>query len=202
MVILRELLASYKVILASESPRRRELLSGLDIDFEVEVNGKFEEKMEEGIPAIQLPEHLSRLKSKSFGREIVSGEIIITADTLVVCAGEILGKPKGEREAVAMLNRLSGRSHQVITGITIRSLEQLRSFSVTSEVWFRPLQREEIEYYVEHYKPFDKAGGYGIQEWIGYTAIEKIEGSYFNVVGLPVQKLNDELTKFILSLQA
>ena len=196
--ILKELLKGYRIILASASPRRKELLSGLDIDFTVEVNSDIDENIEFDCPIFEMPEQLSKLKSENFGRELREDEILITADTLVFCDNEILGKPKDNQDAADMLHKLSGRSHNVITGITIRSTRKSANFSVLSTVYFKLLLKSEIDYYIDNYKPFDKAGAYGIQEWIGYTAIERIEGSYFNIVGLPVQRLSEALREFRL----
>ena len=195
--ILKELLKGYRIVLASASPRRRELLTGLDIDFTVEVNGNIDENIELNCPIFEMPERLSKLKSENFGRELMDNEILITADTLVFCDNEILGKPKEYQDAVAMLSKLSGRCHNVVTGVTIRSTKGTISFNTVSNVYFKNLQQSEIEYYIDNYKPFDKAGAYGIQEWIGFTAIEKIEGSYFNIVGLPVQRLSEMLKAFV-----
>jgi MAF protein len=199
--VLKELLKGYRIILASASPRRKELLSGLDIDFTVEVNSDIDENIEFDCPIFEMPERLSKLKSENFGRELRKDEILITADTLVFCDNEILGKPKNSQDAADMLCKLSGRSHNVITGITIRSTRKSASFSVLSTVYFKLLLKSEIDYYIDNYKPFDKAGAYGIQEWIGYTAIEKIEGSYFNIVGLPVQRLSENLRAFATTIK-
>ena len=195
--ILRELLKGYRIVLASASPRRRELLAGLDIDFTVEINGDIDENINFDCPPIEIPEQLSILKSEGFGRELDADEILITADTLVICNNEILGKPDNREGAVAMLNKLSGRSHLVTTGVTIRSSNKSYSFSATSNVYFKHLLQTEIDYYIDNYRPFDKAGAYGIQEWIGFIAIERIEGSYFNIVGLPVQRLSEALREFV-----
>ncbi|PKP43370.1 MAG: septum formation protein Maf [Bacteroidetes bacterium HGW-Bacteroidetes-10] len=195
--MLKELLQNKKVILASASPRREQLISGLDIDFVVELNGDVDEIWDQSIDPVKVPEYLSLLKSKGFGRELRSDEILITADTMVLCNGEILGKPADRDDAVKILMKLSGNKHTVITGVTLRSNEKVKNFSATTQVWFRDLNIQEIEYYIDNYKPYDKAGAYGAQDWIGFVAIEKIEGSYFNVMGLPVQKLYTELSRFI-----
>ena len=199
--ILKQLLKGYRIILASASPRRRELLTGLDIDFTVEVNDNTNEDVELNCPIFEMPERLAKLKSENFGRELMEDEILITADTLVFCDSEILGKPKDRQAAIDMLKKLSNRSHSVVTGVAIRSYERSTSFSVTSIVYFKNLFQTEIDYYIDNYKPFDKAGAYGIQEWIGYIAIEKIEGSYFNIVGLPVQRLSETLRAFTSTAQ-
>jgi septum formation protein len=194
--MLKELLQNKKVILASASPRREQLISGLDIDFVVELNGDVDEIWDQSIDPVKVPEYLSLLKSKGFGRELRSDEILITADTMVLCNGEILGKPADRDDAVKILMKLSGNIHTVITGVTLRSNEKVKNFCATTQVWFRELKMQEIEYYIDNYKPYDKAGAYGAQDWIGFVAIEKIEGSYFNVMGLPVQKLYTELSRF------
>jgi len=194
--MLKELLQNRKVILASASPRREQLISGLDIDFVVELNGDVDEVWDQSIDPVKVPEYLSLLKSKGFGRELRSDEILITADTMVLCNGEILGKPADRDDAVKILMKLSGNKHTVITGVTLRSNEKVKNFCATTQVWFRDLNIQEIEYYIDNYKPYDKAGAYGAQDWIGFVAIEKIEGSYFNVMGLPVQKLYTELSRF------
>lgn len=194
--MLKELLQNKKVILASASPRREQLISGLDIDFVVELNGDVDEIWDQSIDPVKVPEYLSLLKSKGFGRELRSDEILITADTMVLCNGEILGKPADRDDAVKILMKLSGNIHTVITGVTLRSNEKVENFCATTQVWFRELKMQEIEYYIDNYKPYDKAGAYGAQDWIGFVAIEKIEGSYFNVMGLPVQKLYTELSRF------
>ena len=195
--VLKELLKDYRIILASASPRRRELLAGLDIDFTIEVNGDIDESATFDCPLTEIPGRLSKLKSEGFGRDLKPDEILITADTLVICDDEILGKPKDSEEAVEMLRKLSGRSHTVATGVTLRSHKESATFTALSDVYFKKLLQAEINYYIDNYKPFDKAGAYGIQEWIGFTAIERIEGSYFNIVGLPVQRLSEALRRFI-----
>jgi len=194
--MLKELLKNKSVILSSASPRREQLVKGLDIDFVIEINGETEEVYDPSMDPSIVPEYLSKLKSHNFGRTLSESEILITADTMVLCNGEILGKPVDRDDAVKILSKLSGNRHTVITGVTLRSLGSQITFSATTDVWFKKLSQEEIEYYIDNYKPYDKAGSYGAQDWIGYIAIEKIEGSYFNVMGLPVQKLYRELEKF------
>jgi septum formation protein len=152
------------------------------------------------MPCNQVAEYLSTLKSNAYPKSLVTNDILLTADTVVIADNRILGKPADRAEAVAMLTMLSGKSHSVITGVTIRTVERTHSFSVESIVNFREITAEEIDYYIDTYKPFDKAGAYGIQEWIGYVAIESIEGSFFNVMGLPVQRLYVELSKIAESL--
>ncbi|MBR3064942.1 MAG: septum formation protein Maf [Bacteroidales bacterium] len=187
----------YIFTLASASPRRRELLKGLDIDFTVEPGKDEKEAYSEGMPHTEIPEFLARHKSESFHRELVPHEVLITADTLVFLDEKILGKPRSSEEAHQMLRALSGRTHTVTTGMALRTRERIHTFSDTTEVDFRPLADPEIDYYIKTYRPFDKAGAYGIQEWIGYTGITAIRGSYFNVMGLPVQRLYTELCNFL-----
>ena len=186
------------VILASGSPRRRELLKGLDIDFEIDTNNNFKENFSPDTPFDEVPLLMSEGKSNGFHRPLKEGEILITADTMVILPDkEILGKPRDREDAVRMLRDLSGRSHHVITAVTIRDINRKESFTVTTEVWFKDLTESEINYYVDTYKPFDKAGAYAIQEWIGHIGITRIEGSYFNVVGFPVQRVYKALCRFI-----
>jgi septum formation protein len=186
------------VILASGSPRRRELLKGLDIDFEIDTNNNFKESFSPETPFEEVPRLMSEGKSAGFHRPLREGEILITADTMVIIPGrEILGKPRDREDAIRMLRDLSGRSHQVTTAVTIRDTVKKETFTVTTEVWFKDLTDEEITYYVDTYKPFDKAGAYAIQEWIGHIGITRIEGSYFNVVGFPVQRVYEALLRFV-----
>lgn len=187
----------YIFTLASASPRRRELLKGLDIEFRVEVNKDEREAYSEDLPHHAIPEFLARHKSETFHRALLPGEVLITADTLVFLDQEILGKPRDRGEAIVMLQELSGRTHTVTTGVALRTCERIHTFSDTTEVDFKPLTEGEIAYYVERYRPYDKAGAYGVQEWIGYTGITAIRGSYFNVMGLPVQRLYTELCDFL-----
>lgn len=200
MKLLIDLVKGYRITLASASPRRCELISGLGIPFSVEINGEINEEYSESIHPLDVPVTLSLRKSLAFARDLGPKEILITADTLVICENIILGKPTNREEACSMLRRLSSKSHKVVTGVTLRSLEKTESFSCETTVYFREISESEIEYYVDNYSPYDKAGAYGVQEWIGFTAISKIEGSYYNVMGLPVQKLSDSLCAFILSL--
>lgn len=188
---------NYIFTLASASPRRRELLKGLDIDFTVEPGKDEKEAYSEGMPHTAIPEFLARHKSESFHRELEPREVLITADTLVFLDEKILGKPHSPEEARQMLSALSGRTHTVTTGMALRTCDRIHTFSDTTEVDFRPLADPEIDYYIKTYRPFDKAGAYGIQEWIGYTGITAIRGSYFNVMGLPVQRLYTELCNFL-----
>lgn len=192
----------YKLILASNSPRRKELLAGLDLEFETRVIPGIDETYPSDLPVGQIPLYISQKKSEAYRRGMADGELIITADTIVACDGQILGKPADRDDAVRMLEMLAGKRHQVITGVTFATKSSTRSFSVSTDVWFSKLTDAEISYYVDRYRPFDKAGAYGIQEWIGYVGVERIEGSYFNVVGLPVQRLYRELLQFVSSLES
>lgn len=175
-----------KIILGSNSPRRKELLAGLDIEFTVDTGNNFEEAYDPSTPIEQIPEVLSEGKSFGFHRELADDEILITSDTLVICGDRVMGKPHSREEATKMLECLSGREHKVITAVTIRDKKGHITSSDTAIVHFNKLSDSEIEYYIDTYKPYDKAGAYGIQEWIGYAGISKIEGSYFTIMGLPV----------------
>lgn len=186
----------YRFTLASGSPRRKELLTGLGLPFRIEVGKDEKEAYSDNLPHGQIPEFLARHKSESFHRPLEDGEILITADTLVFKDGEILGKPKDRQDAFRILSLLSDATHTVKTGVCIRSSQRTVSFTDTTEVTFRKLSEDEIYHYIDCFKPYDKAGAYGIQEWIGYIGITGIKGSYFNVIGLPVQMLYDELIKF------
>lgn len=180
-----------KLILASNSPRRRELLTGLDIPFEVKVLDGIDESYPDSIRPESIAQYIAQTKSDAYN--IGKDEIIITADTIVLLDHQILGKPQDEKQAKHMLRCLSGKTHQVITGVVVRDYDKQKAFSVISDVTFKPLKEEEIDYYVSHYQPFDKAGAYGIQEWIGYIGVQSLHGSYFNVMGLPVQRIYDVL---------
>ena len=188
---------NYTFTLASASPRRRELLKGLDIAFSVEPGKDEKEAFDPGLPHTEIPAFLARHKSETFHRALAPEEVLITADTLVFLDEKILGKPHDRAEAVAMLQELSGRTHTVTTGVALRTCTRIHTFSDTTEVDFKPLTDREIDYYVEKYRPYDKAGAYGVQEWIGYTGITAIRGSYFNVMGLPVKRLYTELCDFL-----
>lgn len=186
-----------RIILASNSPRRRELLASLGFDFSVDTRTSFIEDYSPDTPHVKVPELMSQGKSHGFHRELSPDEILVTSDTMVLCGTEILGKPSDRDDAVRMLKLLSGREHQVITAVTIRSAEQEKTFSVSSNVYFKDLSDSEIDYYIDNYKPFDKAGAYGIQEWIGYIGITGIEGSFYNVMGFPTQRFFEELKAFL-----
>ncbi len=180
-------ITSYKILLGSNSPRRKELLKKMDIKFK-SIRLKADEIYPDILPAGEIPEYLALKKSLVYNN-LKKNELLITADTIVVFKGIILGKPKNKTQAKEMLAMLSGRKHQVITGVCLRSKKDILTFSDVSEVYFKKLSAAEIKYYVDTYKPFDKAGGYGIQEWIGLTGIEKIKGSFYNIMGLPTEKL-------------
>lgn len=197
MTLLKEKAKDYKIILASGSPRRKELLAGLDIDFIVEINGNINESFDPTCDPKEICELLSLKKSEEFRRELQPKEILITADTIVICNGQVLGKPINREDSVLMLQKLSGKSHKVITAVTLRDRNKCETFSGETIVFFKELEKDQIDYYIDNYAPFDKAGSYGVQEWIGYTAISRIEGSYFNVMGLPVDELSDRLLEFI-----
>ena len=219
---------NFRIILASNSPRRKELLAGLDIPFEVKVIQGIDESFPESLPAYDTAQYIAVKKAQAYrplldsavGHQESSSDLhetsagienhellILTADTVVIAPsseeqndqegkGIILGKPKDAADASRMLEMLSGKTHHVVTGVCITSLEKQRQFSVVTEVTFKKLSKNEIDYYVEHYKPLDKAGAYGIQEWIGYIGCTSLKGSYFNVMGLPVQRIYEELKKF------
>ncbi|MBE0640488.1 MAG: septum formation protein Maf [Bacteroidales bacterium] len=194
---LPEQINNWDIILASQSPRRRQLLEGMGLIFRVQPFD-VDETIPFGVSPVQASEMLAEQKALAFpADEITPRTLLIAADTLVVLNDLILGKPESSGEAVRMLQLLSGHTHEVITGVCLRSLQRIRTFHALSRVTFRQLSEEDIQYYVEHYTPYDKAGAYGIQEWIGYVGVERIEGSYFNVMGLPTQTLWTELQAFI-----
>ncbi len=186
----------YKIILASNSPRRKELLSGLNIGYEVKVLPDVDESFTDTIEKSKVAEYIAEKKSKAYIPFLEKDSLLITADTVVVLDDTIFGKPIDEDDAKQMLHQLSGKTHKVITGVCLTTKSKSQTFSVESEVRFAVLDESEIEYYVTKYKPLDKAGAYGIQEWIGYVAVEYISGSYFNIMGLPIQRLYQELKKF------
>lgn len=185
----------YKLILASNSPRRKELLAGLGVPFEVRVLQDIDEHYPENLPVNEVARYIAKEKADAYRRIVAADELIITADTVVIVGDEIFGKPMDEADAVRMLRLLSGRTHQVTTGVCLLTAEKERCFDVTTDVTFKTLTDEEIHYYVNRYRPFDKAGAYGIQEWIGYIGVTGLNGSYYNVMGLPVQRIYQELTK-------
>ena len=202
----------YKIILASNSPRRRELLAGLDVNFEVKVLSGIDESYPDDLDAYQVAEFIAQKKAEAY-RSLLDNEesslvenLVLTADTVVIAPaadeqndqegkGIILGKPKTADDAVRMLKMLSGKTHHVVTGVCLTTKDEQRHFSVTTEVSFKELTDWEINYYISHYRPFDKAGAYGIQEWIGYIGCTGLNGSYFNVMGLPVQRIYEEMLK-------
>ena len=184
-----------QIVLASNSPRRRELLAGLGFPFEVRVLEGIDESYPQDLPVSEVALYIAGKKAEAYRQAITDDELIITADTVVIVGDEILGKPVDEADAVRMLRELSGRTHQVTTGVCLLSSEQESRFAVTTDVTFKTLTDEEIQYYVSHYKPFDKAGAYGIQEWMGYIGVTGLHGSYYNVMGLPVQRIYSELQR-------
>lgn len=189
-------LNNYNIILASKSPRRQELLKGIGLNFNV-LTKDVDESYPSRLSVYEVAPYLSLKKAKAFeDAELPDNYMIITADTIVVVGDEILGKPKDKENACDMLLKLSGKKHSVITGVTIRTKDRTKTFSAVSNVVFEKLDSEEINYYVDNFKPFDKAGSYGIQEWIGYIGVSAVEGSYFNVMGLPTQKLYTVLKTF------
>jgi septum formation protein len=190
-------LNNYRIILASRSPRRQELLRELGLKFDVEIK-EYAETYPEDLAGEDIAGFVARSKAISFKNQISENDIIITADTIVWCNNKVLGKPMNYEDAIRILMEISGNTHEVITGVCIYSYHKEKTFSVSTKVTFDTLTTEEIIYYVNKYKPFDKAGAYGIQEWIGLAACTNIDGSYFNVVGLPVQRLYKELQDFIL----
>lgn len=199
-MLLHDKLKSFDLILASQSPRRRELLRAAGIEYRVAEKFECEEHFPATLQAEEVAPYLSALKSHAYPNMLNHRELLITADTVVVLSGEVLGKPRDEVEARAMLHRLSGTEHSVVTGVTLRLADRERTFAARSIVRFASLSDEQIEYYVDNFKPLDKAGAYGIQEWIGYVGIDSIEGSFYNVMGLPVQRLCRELEAFIEQL--
>ena len=189
----------YKIILASNSPRRKELLAGLDVQFEVRIIPGIDESYPETLPTMEIAEYIAQKKAKAYRETMADDELIITADTIVVLDDKVLGKPKDAEEARCMLHALSGKTHQVVTGVVLTTKELQKHFSVVSNVTFKTLSDNEIDYYVDTYKPMDKAGAYGIQEWIGYVGVTRLEGSYFNVMGLPVQRIYEAMKEFSIS---
>jgi len=196
-MLLQEKLRTRRLLLASQSPRRRELLTGSGLPYTSVPKYPCEERYPETLPADEVPLFLSRLKSEAYPEPLAPEEILLTADTVVIVGGRVLGKPCDRADAERMLHDLSGNRHTVVTGVTLRDTARIHTFGARSEVWFRRLTDEEIGYYVDTYRPYDKAGSYGVQEWIGYVAIERIDGSFYNVMGLPIQKVYTELEKFL-----
>lgn len=184
-----------KIVLGSKSPRRKELLGHICPDFEMRIQD-VDEVYDPAMDPRMVPEYLAKIKAEALLPTLQENEIILTADTIVLLEGEIIGKPETLEHALEMLQKLNGKRHEVITGCGLLSQEKERYFSVTTEVYFKQLSTEALRYYVEQYKPLDKAGSYGVQEWIGLVGVERIDGSFYNVMGLPVAQLWDELEKF------
>lgn len=190
-----ENLKKYKIILASNSPRRKELLSGLGVSYEVRTLPDIDESYPDGLQGADIPLYISREKADAYRRLLQPGELMITADTIVWLEGRVLGKPADRENALQMLRDMSGRTHEVYTGVCLTTSDWQRSFAARTEVRFACLMEEEIAYYIDRYRPMDKAGAYGVQEWIGYIGVEYIAGSYYNIMGLPVQRLYRELVQ-------
>lgn len=191
-----ENLNKHEIVLASNSPRRKELLQRMGVNFKVRTLFGIDESYPDSLRGEDIVCYISRNKAKAYQSSMAPNELLITADTIVYVDGEVMGKPKNAEQAKEMLHKLSGKTHQVITGVTIVTAKRTENFGVTSQVKFTNITDEEINFYVDNYLPFDKAGAYGIQEWIGIVAVEEIKGSYFNVVGLPVQRLYQKLKTF------
>jgi septum formation protein len=189
-------LKAYHIILASGSPRRRELLSGLDFPYEVKIIPDLDESYPDHLHREEIPIHIARKKAAACKPFLSPGDLLITADTIVWLNGKVYGKPTGEADARNMLRALSGQTHEVMTGVCLSDIDREKSFCSVSKVTFAPLDDEEISYYIRKYQPYDKAGSYGVQEWIGYIGVESIEGSFYNVMGLPVRMLYDELKRW------
>ncbi|MDD4713508.1 MAG: Maf-like protein [Bacteroidales bacterium] len=190
-------IAGYNLILASNSPRRNELMNGLGLKYRVKTLKDIDESYPEDLKTTDVALYIASKKAEAYRKFIKSRDLVITADTIVCRDGRIFGKPTDQADAIRMLKALSGKSHWVYTGVCLTSLEHQRSFTAATEVFFSSLTEAEIIWYVEHYQPFDKAGAYGVQEWIGFVGVEKISGSYFNVMGLPVHQLYTELKNFL-----
>ena len=188
-------LEKYKVILASGSPRRRELMVGLGVNYEVRILPDVDESYPDTLQGEEIPLYIAKEKADAYIPMMQPDELIITADTIVWLDGEVLGKPRDREDALQMLRTMSGRTHEVFTGVCITTTDWQRSFTAQTEVRFATLSEDEIIYYVDNFKPMDKAGAYGVQEWIGFIGVENISGSYYNIMGLPVQKLYRELLK-------
>ncbi|MCK4853369.1 MAG: septum formation protein Maf [Bacteroidales bacterium] len=195
--MLHEKLKKYHIILGSGSPRRKYLLNELGFEFEVRINDALDEAYPGGLNREEIPVYLAELKARAIMKDIPQKTLLITADTIVWMDDKVINKPADQEDAVNILKQLSGNMHEVLTGVCIRTAERMHSFHASSLVWFANLTDEEINYYIDHYKPYDKAGAYGIQDWIGYIGIEKIEGSYFNVMGLPIQRVYHELKQLL-----
>ena len=190
-------LGNYKLILASNSPRRKELLKGLGLDFEIRTLPDIDESYPAGLQGADIPLYISRAKAEAYRTMMTEEELLLTADTIVWIDGEVLGKPTDEADAERMLHKLSGRTHQVYTGVCLTTTSKQQAFSCNTDVTFASLEKEEIEHYVRKFRPLDKAGSYGVQEWIGYIGCTGMQGSFYNVMGLPVQRLYAELKSFM-----
>lgn len=188
-------LKKYKVILASNSPRRKELLAGLGVDYEVRTLPDVDESYPEILQGADIPLYIAKEKADAYVAMMQPGELMITADTIVWLDGKVLGKPRDREDALQMLRTMSGRTHEVFTGVCITTTDWQRSFTAQTEVRFATLSEEEIAYYVDNFQPMDKAGAYGVQEWIGFIGVENISGSYYNIMGLPVQRIYNELKR-------
>ena len=188
-------LKKYKVILASNSPRRKELLAGLGVDYEVRTLPDVDESYPETLQGADIPLYIAKEKADAYVTMMQPGELMITADTIVWLDGKVLGKPQDKEDALQMLRTMSGRTHEVFTGVCITTTDWQRSFTAQTEVRFATLSEEEIAYYVDNFQPMDKAGAYGVQEWIGFIGVENISGSYYNIMGLPVQRIYNELKR-------
>jgi len=191
-----ENISGYQIILASNSPRRKELMSGLDISFEIKTLSGIDESYPESLQKEEIPLYLAKLKADAYKKLMLDDTLLITADTIVWLDGKVYGKPENEAEAIYMLQQLSGRTHEVFTGVCLTTKQKQKSFFAVSKVMFAVLSEAEIAYYVKKYKPFDKAGAYGVQEWIGFIGVEDLEGSFYNVMGLPVRQLYKSLKEF------
>lgn len=187
----------WRIVLASGSPRRKELLAQAELEFVIPTLRDIDETFPSDMNAYDVPLFLAKVKADGYVNIIQEKDILLTADTVVILNNEILGKPKDRVEAISMLERLSGQEHEVVTGVALRTKQKEVEFSVTSKVQFGSLTRDQIEYYVDNYNPFDKAGGYGIQDWIGAVAVEAVQGSFYNVVGLPIQMVYKEIVKIV-----
>ncbi len=193
--MLLQKIKDHSILLASQSPRRQMLLEGAGIPFRKLSPPNIEERFPDDLPKEKIPVYLAKLKSKAY--KLKPGEILITADTIVWLNGKVINKPENYDDALEMLKNISGNIHEVVTGVCIRSTAREETFYSLSTVYFNKLSKEEIAYYINHYKPYDKAGAYGIQEWIGYVGVKKIDGSFYNVMGLPIELLYRKLEKFI-----
>lgn len=194
-MVLHDRLSDRNLILASGSPRRRELMEQADLKFKVASGYSVDEIFPEDMPAHEVALYLAAKKSEAYPCDLGESDILITADTVVIVGREVIGKPKDRQEAKCMIEMLSGTMHQVVTGVVVRTATKTVAFDSVTKVWLRDVDEQEVDYYIDRYKPFDKAGAYGIQEWIGCAAIERIEGSFYNVMGLPIQRLYQELKK-------